>query len=993
MKKRLIAASAIVFAVALMLTLCLAVAPFAANAEQWSDVEFKQAYPYGTQLNVPQRKITVGNSSADAVSVVVSPDGDATLNTQVALDVVGVYSVIYTAQIGNQTYRSDESFEVYDSVARVGEYSTYSYGAYKDTDVNGLKVSLASGDEIAFSNIVDLRNATKSEPIIELFAAPSKTGVMDYEQIVVTFTDIENPDCYLRVRGRQSLDGIQSPNTYWLAGGNDQPMAGWEGGNWNKLHVNDEWGAPTRHSFYGYYPDDPSITPEQVQISIRYDAATRCVYSGDTMIIDLDNSLYFSTLWDGFTSGKVRVTVSADYYTATKADFVVTHLQGVDLSADKLVDDVPPEITVDTPYKTAPTAKVGVEYPIPNALAKDDYSGTRNVERHVWYNFNSSNAATVTELGGCFVPQDEGLYAIVYNSSDRMNNIAQKIIWVNAVKELAPITISLSNKTEQARAGEYVNIADYSVSGGSGTPEVKIEVTLNGSAIECSNRFRPDREGNYVVKYVARDYLGQTAEESYTVVVSKGDKPIFIDEPILPRYYISGSEYSVPELYAYDYSSGTEQKIKATVTVTDANGENRTVNGTFTPLVINNGEEVTLTFTAGSAEPIVRKIKAIKSFEADNGRMRLQMQNYFVPNNVQVQAEDDCVTVTSLGAAASFDFANTLLADGTTLQLRAVPARSQFDGIKVTLTDSIDGSQSVSLTIYKNGRSSYVIADGVRIELTSGFHTASVSNSIGFTYLSGKLSFGSSSVDIKKYDDGSAFAGFSSQFIYLTVTFVNPSPNAAISVTDVNDQPVSNGATDRIRPKINLLGRYGDVATLNSVQTLPRAIAGDVLDPNVTLTLTVLDKSGTAVKANDGTVLQNVSTEREYMFNASEYGQYSISYVASDTFNGKDYVFGYVINVEDREKPTVKFATEIVSEIKLGETIVIPDFTVDDNVTEADKLIVAKYVCTPSGRIEVIPEHSNAFRPTTAGVYEVRITVTDAAGNTALARLTVTVTQ
>lgn len=968
---------------------------YSANAAQWGEIALEKEYAYGTQLSIPSRNITVGGDTQSATPVLYSPSGNAGLFTQVSLNEAGIWTLSYTASLGGTVYRQDETFEVYDTIVRVGNNSSCVYGQYKDTNVSGRQVSLVSGEELAFSSIIDLRNATKNEPIVELFVTPQTIGEADFEQLNFTFTDTEDPDCYLTVRGRQSADGIQSPNTYWLAGGNNQPLAGWEGGNWNKLHVNNEWGAPVRHSFYGYYPDDPSVSPERVKMSIRYDAETRCVYSGDTMVIDLDSSLYFSKLWNGFTSGRVRLTISADVYSSSVAEFMVTYLKGVDLTSDKLIDSAAPEITVDTPYSVAPVAKVGVKYPLHDAAARDDYSGICKVERQIWYNYNSLNTVTVAEKEGCFIPDREGMYAVVYTASDKAGNKAQKTVWIRAQNEVEPVRLNLTGTYEtQTPVGKPIALATYEAEGGSGKIDVSCEVTLNGKTIDCTSGFRPRETGRYTVKYTARDYLGQSAEQEYEIEVSPNSQPVFIDEPVLPRYYISGSEYAVPELYGYDYSDGSEKIIKASVSVIDANGAApHSVEGKFTPLVINNGDQITLLFKVGETE-IIRKVTTIKSFEADGGKMRLQMQNYFVTTNAAVTANDESITVASNGEENSyFDFANALLSEGVSLRLNALPRRSSFDGIKVTFTDSLDQSQAVSVRIMQNGASAYMELGDMRTDLSAGFRSSSASNAFSVAYSQNRILLNTASADAKNYDDGREFQGFGSGFVYLTVSFINAQADSAIDVTDVNDQPVSNSATDRIKPKITLIGNYGGVATLNSTLTIPRALAGDVLDPNVTLTLTVSDQSGNAVTASDGIALQGVSADREYTFVASDYGQYSVSYTAYDTFNGRDYAFSYVINVEDREKPVVDFASEIVKTIKLGELIVIPDFTATDNVTASENLTIAKYICTPTGKLISLPEQSNAFRPSSAGEYEVRITVTDEAGNTLLTRLTVTVTE
>lgn len=79
--------------------------------------------------------------------------------------------------------------------------------------------------------------------------------------------------------------------------------------------------------------------------------------------------------------------------------------------------------------------------------------------------------------------------------------------------------------------------------------------------------------------------------------------------------------------------------------------------------------------------------------------------------------------------------------------------------------------------------------------------------------------------------------------------------------------------------------------------------------------------------------------------------------------------------------------------VKIGDVIVIPDFTVTDNVTAAEELRIAKYVLTADGRLIELTGTSNAFRPAMAGEYEVRIIAVDAAGNIAMVRQIVTVTE
>ena len=201
-------------------------APTPASAAEWNDIALQAEYSYGEKLNVPARTLSAGGQTAKASSVLSYPDGSSTLKTETTLDMTGVYTLAYTAEIGGRIYKTEESFRVYDDMARVGEGSCVSYGRHPLSSRDGLSVSLAQGDTLRFSPLIDLNASTKDDPIVEMFVTPKKQGTLDFEKIVFTLTDAENPDCFLKISGRQSSDGIRYPYTYFLAGGNGQPMEG-----------------------------------------------------------------------------------------------------------------------------------------------------------------------------------------------------------------------------------------------------------------------------------------------------------------------------------------------------------------------------------------------------------------------------------------------------------------------------------------------------------------------------------------------------------------------------------------------------------------------------------------------------------------------------------------------------------------------------------------------------------------------------------------------
>ena len=81
-----------------------------AQASVWSESTVKTEYYYGETLSLPTRTVTVGGKTVEANAVVVFPDGTARLVKELTLDVVGQYTISYTATVDGQTYLDEDSF-------------------------------------------------------------------------------------------------------------------------------------------------------------------------------------------------------------------------------------------------------------------------------------------------------------------------------------------------------------------------------------------------------------------------------------------------------------------------------------------------------------------------------------------------------------------------------------------------------------------------------------------------------------------------------------------------------------------------------------------------------------------------------------------------------------------------------------------------------------------------------------------------------------------
>ncbi len=977
--------------IGLCLVLVLSIVPTLAlaNQPQWSKLDIAQEYDFGTTFVVPECTVTVGGTSVKATHTIIYPDGTSTLKSKITLNMSGLYTVSYQATVNGKPYAQEHTFTVAD------------YLYYFDTDkssakydaAQGLLVELAEGDTLHFNAVMDLNNIDIEDMLLEAFATPSETGRLDFQRLYFTLTDVEDPNNYLTLSVRHTASTVDAPYSYAMAAGNGQLLTGLE--LWNgeiKVHVEgtSNFGRPFSHSF-----KDSTVGT----IQLHYDAATMSAYVGNQLIATLNDPTYFSDLWSGFTSGKVRLSVTAGMYEGTVAKFCLKSVKDVDLSAGKMADTEGPTIRIDTPYTDGmPAAVKGGSYQIYPATARDANSGECEVKVSVWYNYTSSNATLVDIVDGRFTTAHIGNYAIVYEAKDRMGNLTREVLWVysHETVDKPSVTITPGYATE-LELGQILVPADCEILSHSGNANVKITATLGNEVVDITaGNYRPEKAGTYIVTYTVTDFLGQTGSASYEVTAKSGDKPVFVDQPIFPAVLIDGSSYKLPDLYVNDYRSGKLERKLVSAEVTDAEGTKQVAaGGTFTPKVANNGDKVTVVYSYDGAQLQV-ELPVIQAWhtEADSSRPKLNLENYMYNANNQLSflKNDASITVIAKDADASWLFANQMIAENFEMTLKGIAGKSNFDALTVTLCDAVDPAISITLQIINNGRNNVVLQIGEN----SASAAASFEQSSEFVlgYANKQVTVGSSAYDIKTDANGNAFNGFPSGKLMVSVAFVGAKQGAAYDVISVNGYAMSNLTSDRTGPKIVVLGEYGGSFSYGQTVTIPAALAGDVLDPNITFSMTVKDPQGKIVTTVDGVKLENVDPTIAYTIKLDQYGQYSVRLVAADTFNARpnETVLPYTINVDDEVAPEVTFTTGYTETAKVGDVIVMPSFTVSDNITAADKIVVVKYVYTPSGRLIQLTGESNAITAAQAGTYEFRIYVADESGNMSLIRKTVTVT-
>ncbi len=960
----------------------------------WSKVELEETYRYGQTLQIPERQVSLDGNEAAVTAVLTYPDGTATLKPEAVLDMVGVYKLTYTAKNGAKTAQTEETFLVPQETIQVGvrsvkqEYGSSPYGE----DVKGVGIRLAPGEAVEFAQTIDLSQATLNDILAKIYVIPSVLGASDFNNLIFRLTDVEDPDNYLTIQAHYSADGDDYPFTYISAGGDSQPLAGYS--SWeNRIFTNTVWGTSITVSFSGNYARlDGNVEQGQYYIGLSYDREENALYasSGErdyTLVADFDDLKYFDTAWEGFQSGKVRMSITADGYKSSFAHIFVAEVKDCDLSVKMAEDQEPPVITVEQPYETMPDARIGYSYPVLSATAKDAGSGNCEISTAVFYNYQSGAPVSISVKDGRFATDREGWYTIVYTASDYFGNTAEKDVWLYAGQSDGSYAVRVpeEGKTLTSSTGETVAVAEYETEGGCGDSTVQIRVTMKDEEIPVKDGvFRPEKAGIYTVRYSAVDYVGQTAEASYEVSVKDSADPVFVNRPVLPRYLISGSSYELPECQAYTYKGNKKKEAEITVELTDKNGR-KTVEGSFVPEVTANGEEVTLVFSAGNTE-LSFQVPCMMAYENDGSMTRLNISNYLVTKDCAFDRTKDYTTVTAKTAEAQWIFANRLPAEGAYVEIIPSTEGNRFDGLTVTLTDSEDSDISVTVSLQNTDISNSVIrAGGKSAVMKSLFYPqdagSEVDGSFRVSYKKQSIYVNDTCIAIEETDLQKLFEGFPSGNVYLTVAFENAVPGeGSYKLKTICEQIINNSSSDRTTPLIVLPEEYGGTADFGSVLSSKAAVIGDVLDPDIKAGLTVTAPSGEIVKAENGVLLENVEPSAVYSFRVSEYGQYLFTFNAEDS-SERSSSFSYAVTVDDLVKPVVTVKDKFQSEVALGQNIKIPDFTVSDNVTAGENLKVAVYVFTSDGRMVTLPEGTGGYKPARTGVYEVRIVAADEAGN------------
>lgn len=876
---------------------------------------------------------------------------------------------------------SDESMVFYGErtkqYSRKHEKQPFNEGpdGYMDVTVDALHVKLAANDVFTYNKVIDLSKLDPLTPVFKMGVMPDD-GKRDARFIYFEFTDVYDPSIKMTI---QISTGVTSPDT--LVWANSWTIYSYlmakTGPQIYTALVNDEITQGKNGNIYGsiakfgLYGQRAGYRACSDYLSIYYDYNEKQLYQqsiyGRMLICDFDDLAHFSSLFDGFTTGEVVLSMYGSTYYTDSLNVFFYEIAGETAFSENITDVTPPHIYVDAPSEITPGI-VGGEYPLFGASVRDPY-GCAKLQTQVIYGYGSDSAYNVSVKDGKFTPDREGIYTVVYTADNEYGAHGEEIIDIT-VKPSDYMPIAVGDLVDESGyVGKTTVVKMPDVTGGVGDVTLSATVVFDGNVVAVNNgKFIPEAAGEYKVTVTATDAFGRKAQSEYKVTASVADAPIIDEAAIkLPKYFIKGKTYELPKVYAYDYVNGKRKKNTA-VAVTGGTLTGNKLTPTASVCDISY-----VAVRGGKSSCVTRTVPVIDVSGASAGS--IDIAKYFATENIETTKTDEYIEFAATGNARA-EFINKFVADDFSSTFMFPDSIKDGAKITVVLSDIYSENKleiefvreggAVALMYNGTRRASYPLNEYARISY------GTVKNALYYT--------------TDRYFVLDGFDGFDSGYLYFAIEADN---GVKVRISELYGQGINNLDYDNIRPNIAAAGEYEFEIVKDSLVKVFSARYADALDPITTATVTVTSPSGEPIIATDGTKLDGASADREYEFYATEYGYYNIEYAAetADYMQFENYSFMVV----DMDAPTLQVDGSIPSSFGVGDSWIVPQVTAQDNVDRQEDMTVKCLVHEIKTHKIQVYSIGDTVVFERAGQYTVSFMTKDAAGNTTTVEFAVTV--
>ncbi len=974
---------------------------------------FKESYILGEDISVPSQTVNVDGVDVNADFYVQSPSGKISSSSSLSLNEAGKWTVNYFAKNNGKTATKQETFQV---LIPLTSFSVETDNAqYVKTSLNsnveGLIAKLSPSSEMTINSIIDLRKISGETDFISFYVMPNQMGVIDCDVIKVVLEDIYDPDNFIEITIRESVEVPEGQpddsHAFIKARASTQRYAfGYEKG---KKEGRPNGGSNVGDQAYGFYANSSfagyNFGLEGYSFKLGYDYLTKTVHSWNsgyagndkvnpgTHVIDFDDE-NFSNKWNGFSSNYVRVKISADKYHSLSANVVITSLKGVAIHQSTVDTTSLSEIYVDYGIfdeNNYPNAIVHKPYKVFDVYSQYSLYSKENISVSVYTGYGSSTMQNVPIVDGAFVPQIASTHTIVYTCTDAFGNSIQKLVPISVVPTADNITFNVDKSLISVNAGEYFDIPKISnVSGYTGEYKVSANICYtDGYSVDVSGKTqaKATRVGDATLLLTISDFVQNETSVEIPITIKMPSGPIIAEQPYLPIKYIVNGKYPVPAIKAEDYSSGSMVEIDCSVKIYSDNLNNEIkqqsgyfiASGNTIKLVYQAMDENGVSVLRGFDVPTVEvnndgKIDKSKYFITENGNV-LQNKNYvsFSAKNVS------SARATFINELYGAEFVFEYLLGQSVMQGDKVVSYNKTDLDSVTIElKEVETDKKIRITIGKtidNGKDKLSISVNGEKPVLSSDNTSFAGQNIRLELNNTKLKLSNTTINVDKYSDGSTFNGFSSNVI-ISVILDNPK-DAEIRLVELFGQLMVERNRDMTKPYISIVGENQKEVSLNELVKISSAVAFDVLNPYSEIAVSVKNPNGEYAVSDNGVTLNKVDAGKSYTVEFTEYGNYVVEYIAIDGAGNKRTTSSIISCIDEHAPQILVGVSEISTE--LNKTVTIPEYKLSDNCTAEENIKVIIQVIDGEGVLSSCVD--GKFVANKAGKWTIRIVAYDESYN------------
>ena len=883
-------------------------------------------------------------------------------------------------------------------------FSSYNINNHSDTidTTNTIEKVLVLGTEssdtvFTFKMHLNRDKLTKYFNIIEWFIVPTKVQPFgapnygaeamdsDFDSFEITITDVSNPDKYVVFKASTRPDSTTyCTHVSGRAGANDQSVEGIHPNTPDE--INKSWGTPLKASFVGCFSNSDSV-PEGYDYSLplagflSLDYDTKQVFSvtgnekGKRVLVkDLDDGRYMlgtDLPWDGFDSKELEVSIRfSNIVSGRTAQIAVLGFNGMDFTKGKVIDALAPDVMERTVIDEASLyGEVGRAMPITECYAYDlldGYIESDDIEYKVFYKYKDENQRELEIIDGKFTPDRDGIFSIVARATDRYGNVGEYVREVTIRKVINDLHIDLlEDLPTNCTVGERVSLPKAVIYGGSVNKKYEVSVLYGNEEVEIdsNNCFVPSKQGIYIVRYTATDFYNEPKYFDYSTIAVLSDTPV-VYFPRMDSVVESGSKLSIPAFSAMDYSSfgdGVNANISYYI-LEPSTTEYKEISKDY---VLENEGLYKFKITASSVLNSEKSVSKEYEIYAKNCRL---IRDYFITDNVDI-VEERRDMVFKTNTDGSFYFLNPVLVNSFELDFNAKCDSEYAPTIIISLTDSENRDNTITLKIDKDKVNSSIISN---LDNSATIKGAVGNNNYGFSlsYRSGWIYDGTNAaIKLTSYDNGVEFDGFKSKSIYVSIAIKNTNGDTKLYFTKFcGNQDFSYNADDITEPTIV----YSDLGRVYKIgdEVSFTYDSFDLFDRECIVTVRVEHNGEKLATGIDG----------ECSFVITEFGKYSVIFKANDKF-GNETSLSFNVYCYDSVKPTISVKGSIASSCALGSSINLPTAEVSDN--EDNDLSYSIYAKRPTGSFVIIDNQT--FTPDVKGKWTIYYYTVDSCGNYVLA--------